>query len=697
MTRWATTLWMFMLVLAALPASANPVRTAHTTVALVAQSQEPAPGSTVQLAVVITPQPGWHSYWRNGGDSGLETQLDWQLPAGLSAGAPAYPAPGRIPFGPLVNYGYKAEQALLVDLVVPDGVAPGTSLPLGLKLAWLICDDELCVPEQAALQLVLRVGDGRVDPAMATRFARWQAAMPTQAPWPVRAGLGTGELILEAELDSAATAVTQAYFYPLDPGLIIHAAPQKLAISSGVVQLTIPRAEAQAGEPHPARIAGVLELVDETGKAAALAVDAAVDPALMPASPVLARPALALPLALLFALAGGLLLNVMPCVFPILSLKALSLSQSGSDAGLARRNALAYSAGVMATFALIGASLLALRANGQAIGWGFQLQNPVVVTVLALLMVAVALNLFGVFSVGSRFVGMGDTLTRRSGPSGSFWTGALAVVVATPCTAPFMAAALGAALVMPPALALGVFLALGLGMALPFLAIGFVPAMRRLLPRPGPWMVRFKQWLGWPMLATALWLFWVASQQAGRSTVLLAMLAAAVMALTLWVIGRGINGPRRVAAISLCGLAIGSALWLVSGPGPVTDPPTQTALPGAEPYSDARLAAVLATGKPAFVYFTADWCITCKLNERGALASEDVAKAFAARQVKTLVADWTRRDDAIARTLERYGRSGIPLYLYFPAGSTVDGPVVLPQLLTASSLLEGLARQGSGD
>jgi thiol:disulfide interchange protein len=377
-------------------------------------------------------------------------------------------------------------------------------------------------------------------------------------------------------------------------------------------------------------------------------------------------------LALGGAILGGLLLNIMPCVFPILSLKALSLARAGGGERSARREALAYAAGVILVCISLGALLLALRAGGAAVGWAFQLQDPRVILFLFLLVTMIALNLLGLFELPA--IGGGDRLTRGGGAAGAFWTGALAAFVATPCTGPFMGAALGAALLLPGPAAIAVFAGLGLGLAVPFLLLGFVPALRRRLPKPGPWMARFRRILAVPMGLTALGLAWVLWRQTGGGGVLLGLAAALVVALASWWAGRR-RAWLPLAPAALFALAAAAMVPVATGAAGARP----RGLLGAEPFSERRLAGLQAEGRPIFVYFTADWCLTCKVNEAGVLDREEVARAFAARRVAVLVGDWTSGNAAIGRFLERNGRSGVPLYLWYAPGRPVE---ILPQILT---------------
>ncbi|WP_254447541.1 protein-disulfide reductase DsbD [Sphingomonas sp. ID1715] len=654
-------------------AGAQPA-TQHIRPRLVAESMTPAPGQTVTLALVMTPEAGWHGYWQNPGDAGVPASIKWQLPAGISVGAFQHPVPTTLLIAGLMNYVYEREYALLAPLTVPRDAAPGTRLRISGDAEWLACTDSICVPERGPVALELTVRSGSVEPATRTRFDTWRAALPrplgSQAHFEI-----VGDRLRIAIPLPASVPVVRPYFFPATQGALDYAAPQSVS-RSGDTLIVETAAKAKLG-----RLEGVLRLDEKTGLALA-AVPGAVPP---PGEPIgdEARSfdwTTALT-ALAGAILGGLLLNVMPCVFPILSLKALGLARAGIDEREARREALAYTAGVILTCLALGVALLALRASGAAVGWAFQLQDPRVIGLLLLLVVGVALNLAGVFEL--RGTGAGGAMAARGGVSGAFWTGALAAFVATPCTGPFMAAALGAALVLPAAAALTVFAGLGLGLALPFLAVGFVPELRRRLPKPGSWMETLRRLLSVPMFLTALGLAWILGRQAGVNGMSVGLGAALLLALALWWAGVRQAGGKAILP-ALPAAAIAGALVLTLAP--VATPAEAGGLLKAQPFSEAALQKARTDGRPVFAYFTADWCLTCKANEKTAIERDETAKAFAARNVAVLVGDWTNGDPAIGRFLEQQGRSGVPLYLYYPAGA--PEPRALPQLLTTSMLVE---------
>jgi thiol:disulfide interchange protein len=648
------------------PAQADPANDPppHLAIRLVAESDTPGSGSTVSVALDTRPQPGWHGYWQNPGDAGFPAKLDWTLPKGVTASDPAYPAPQRLTVAGLMNYVFEQPYAPIVTLTVPAGLAPGTKLPIKLHMQYLVCTTTLCVPEQADLTLDLTVGDGAVDPATRTRFDQWRRALPQ--PLDAKASYQVDGKALRIAVPYPASASSDgAYFYPLASGTIDYAAPQTVTRNGD--QLVI--ATKSNGAKGP--IAGVLSVGGR-----ALAVSA------MPGSVAVAAGTSqtdwwAALIAFGGAVLGGLILNVMPCVFPILSLKALSLARAGGDNERGARNeALAYTAGAIAVCLALGATILVLKAGGSAAGWAFQLQDPRIVILLLLLTVGISLNLAGAFELP-----VPQFVNHTGGALGAFGTGALAAFVATPCAGPFMGVALGAALVLPWAAALAVFAGLGLGLALPFLLLGFVPALRKRLPRPGAWMDTLRRILSIPMWLTAVALAWVLGKEAGVDGMGLALLVALGFGIVLWAVGRRQakgNGFGIPAIVALLAIAVAGA-WLIHA-----KPAEAVASAGADTFSEAKLADLRAKGRPVFAYFTADWCLTCKVNERVAIDTDGVRDAFAKKKVAMLVGDWTNGDPVLGRFIQAHNRAGVPLYLYYPAGG--GEPQVLPQVLTPAML-----------
>ncbi|WP_010216208.1 protein-disulfide reductase DsbD family protein [Sphingomonas sp. PAMC 26621] len=658
----------------------NPAATkAHLAISLVAETSAPAAGSSVTVALASVPAPGWHGYWQNPGDAGFPAKLDWTLPKGVTASVPAYPVPGRLIVADLMNYVFEKPYAPLVTLKITAGLAVGTALPVRLKTNYLVCSAEVCVPESAELAIDLVVGDGAITPEARARFDAWRRAVPK--PLDARGSFQiAGGKVRIAVPYPAGAPLGQAYFYPVTTGLIDYAAPQSVTQDRDRIVI-----ETKAS-PNGAST-GALEGVLQIGAQQGLVVTAA--PGRVAASATVAHPVSggvlsATLIAFAGAMLGGLILNIMPCVFPILSLKALSLARGHLDERAARQEALAYAAGVIAVCVALGGIILGLRAGGTAVGWAFQLQDPRAIVVLLLLTVALALNLSGLFELPTP-----SFVNRSGGASGAFATGALAAFIATPCTGPFMGAALGAALVLPWPAALAVFAGLGLGLALPFLALGFVPALRRRLPKPGLWMETFRRILAIPMWLTAIALAWVLGHEAGVNGMAIGLLVAFVLAVLLWVGGvrqaKGLAiGP--VVTVLLLATVIASAL-LIAGRRPDSVAAVATVPGGAEPFSEARLATLQKAGRPVFVYFTADWCLTCKVNEKAAIETDATRKAFADHKVAVLIGDWTNGDPVMGRFIEAHNRAGVPLYLYYAPGSAE--PRVLPQVLT-SAMLAGL-------
>jgi len=671
------------------PAAAAPVATPHATTELVATTTTATPGAAFQVAVAQTFDKGWHSYWRNPGDAGEATTIRWTLPAGWAAGPIAWPAPRRLPVGPIMNYGYEGGVVLPVSLRVPADARAGSRVTLSAVVDFLVCA-EVCVPDTATVSLTVPVATGSPspDPIWAPRIDAALAAGPKTGALAALFTTQGGRLRLG--ITGAALAGgkdTDAYFYPYDDKLIDHAKPQTVERGPGGLTLTLSPGTAFDKGATPGSVAGVLEVDGRAFEisAAAGALPASARGLGAPGAP--RTGGLGLPLAALFAFLGGLILNLMPCVFPILSMKAAALAGHGGEAKGARRQALAFLVGVMAAFLTLAGLLIAARAAGGAVGWGFQLQSPKVVVVLSLVILAAALNLSGLFEIGTSAQGLGSGLASRSDLLGSAFTGVLAVVVAAPCTAPFMGTALGFALTQGWATALMVFAALGLGFAAPFTLLAFIPPLTRLLPRPGAWMGTFKQALAFPMYAAAAWLVWVLAQQTNAEGLARALAAAVLLSLATWLVG----GAQRRSGLGTSGrawwalgalataLCVGVALW---GAYPASAAQAQTSggALAAQPWSPDRLAAIRAQGRPVLVNFTAAWCVTCQVNERAAFSTREVAQAFRRSGAAYLVADWTNHNAAIAQALAAQGRVGVPLYLVYGAGGAE--PKTLPQLLT---------------
>lgn len=663
-------LMTLMLALFAAPAIAQPVRPGpHVHIQLLPESDSPAANGEVALAFASSPDAGWHAYWQNPGDAGLPTNVTWTLPSGVTAGEIAWPVPGRLSISGLMNYVYKDPFVPLGTLTIGN-VPAGTRLPIKVHLQYLVCTDTMCVPESADLATELTVGGAGGTPERRAQFDGWRAALPKPLGSAATYQL-SGDVLRIAVPYPAGAALGDAYFYPSTLDMVDYAAPQKVTRDGD-------RLVIETKAKGPVRT-GALEGVLSTAAGQGFTIKA-VAGTVAAASTGSADQGVWMTVLIAFggAVLGGMLLNIMPCVFPILSLKALSLAKANDGEGTPRADALAYAAGVILVCLALGATLLAIRAAGSNAGWAFQLQDPRVIFVLLLLLTAIALNLAGLFELSApRFVNRLGT----SGAGGSFMTGALAAFIATPCTGPFMGAALAATLVLPWAGALAIFGGLGLGIALPFLAVGFIPALRRRLPRPGAWMVTFRHILSVPMFLTAIALAWVLGREAGVNGMALGLVAALLAGLGLWWAGaRQIAGKRAwLAPLLLIVPAVAMVALIHPAPAGAAKP-----IGNADPFSEGRLAELTAQGKPVFAYFTADWCVTCKVNEKAVIETDAVTKALADGKVTVLVGDWTDGNPALGRFIEAHNRAGVPLYLWYKPGQSE--PEVLPQILTQSML-----------
>ncbi|MET7243967.1 protein-disulfide reductase DsbD domain-containing protein [Methylobacterium sp. EM32] len=676
---------------------------------LVTQESAVAPGATLTAGLRLTMKPGWHVYWRNPGDSGLPPEIAWTLPAGFSAGAIAWPAPERIPVGDLMNFGYEGEVLLTVPVTAPETLGPGP-VPLRAKVSYLVCERE-CVPGEATLSTSLPVAPAgtspRPDPRHAALFAQGRERLPVPAPWPVRMVQDGATPVLT--VDAPGLEARDVAFFPYSETALEHAAEQVATSDATGLHLRLQRSSQAAADAPAPRADGVLTFTEETGsgpvrRAYALG-DATPAPAPAPASAAPAAPVAAtapaeaegLWQAALLAFLGGLLLNLMPCVFPVLSIKVLSLVRhSGESPGRVRLHGLAYAVGVLTTFLGLAGLLIALRAGGAQIGWGFQLQSPLVVAGLAYGLFAMGLSLSGVWHLGGRAAALGDGLTRRAGLEGSFFTGVLATVVATPCTAPFMGAAVGYGLTQGAAVALTVFAALGLGLALPFALLAAWPAALRRLPRPGAWMETLKGLLAFPLYLTVAWLVWVLSQQVGPVGLMAGLTGLVLVAFCAWLSARTATADGLARRAGLAALALGLlglAGLLVALDRDRAGPVAVASAGGIEPFTQARLDALLAERRPVFVNMTAAWCITCQVNDRATLRAAAVREAFKAHDVAQLKGDWTNQNPEITRVLEANGRSGVPLYLLYDGRG---GVAVLPQILTEATMRDALAALPTG-
>jgi thiol:disulfide interchange protein DsbD len=718
------------------------VRAGELQAALVAEKTAVVSGQPILVGLRLLHDPHWHTYWRNPGDSGLPTKVDWRLPAGWKAQEIQWPTPMRLPVGPLANFGYEGDLLLPMVLTPPAGLKPGSEVRLEAQASWLVCKD-VCIPGEASLAIRLPVigqADQVKDSADAPLFVRAKATIPAKdATRKMRAYLSDKTLTLVWATAVAGEQTARediGFFFPHIEGLITPAAAQALSKTAEGLRLDIPLGESPTRAIAELRAAKQLlgvwvpstgpgvewaaPLVTGVPPAAVALIDAGKTAAQERPEPGKdAAEGQGLWFAIAGALLGGLILNLMPCVFPVIGLKVLSFAQSSHSKAAAIQHAVVFSAGVVLSFLALAGLLIALRAAGDAVGWGFQLQNPWVVGLLALLFVAIAINLLGVFEMGllatrAANLDFSNRVAGAGGSLGAFGSGVLAVVVASPCTAPFMGSAIGFTASAGIGQTLAVFAALGIGMALPYLLLASWPGLLSRLPRPGPWMQRFKQALAFPMLAASAWLIWVLASLQGVDAVLWILIAATSLAMLLWIYGSFVQMGRAgllswitlialIAAVGLSLRAMATAIptpsttmssAAVGGPGLATGAVSSAggsvAVPAIvwQPWSPGLPEQFLAQGKTVFVDFTANWCISCQANKVRVLQSDAIAAAFAQGQVVALRADWTRRDAQIANELARHGRSGVPLYLVYTKNG--GAPKILSEWLTEAEVLAAI-------
>jgi thiol:disulfide interchange protein/DsbC/DsbD-like thiol-disulfide interchange protein len=653
-----------------------------------------ATGKPLWLGLDIQHQPHWHTYWKNPGDSGLPTSFEWSLPAGVTAGEIEWPTPKKLPIGPLLNYGYEGRVLLAVPVSVPAGFA-ADRLDVRLQANWLVCK-EVCIPQSG--EFAISVPAQAATAGGATLFEAARAALPQPAAGARASAEFQGqELVVRVAGLPAAWQGRVLDFLPEMPGVLQNVGTPEAAWQGGEWSVRLPVDAQRSASP-----ATLPALLTTAPASTALRIDVqvktpwptvAAPPSLREGVPLTAPPAappLGLLAALALALVGGALLNLMPCVFPVLSLKLIGFAAHAEDRRKLLAGGLSYTAGVVLSFVALAALLLVLRAGGEQLGWGFQLQSPAVVAGLAALFTLIGLNLAGAFEFGSLLPADWAAARARHPLVDSLLTGVLAVAVASPCTAPFMGASLGAAVTLPAAQALAVFAAVGLGMALPYLLASAWPALARLLPRPGVWMQHFKTLMAFPMFATVVWLVWVLGQQAGVDAIAALLATLVALSFVAWALGSPALGRRArwgfgAASLLLLAVALAWALpTLRESPGAPT-----RAEAGWEPWSEARAAELAVQGRPVFVDFTAAWCVTCQLNKRTTLGRPEVLADFAKHGVVLLRADWTRRDADITAELTRLGRSGVPVYALYAPG--LAPPRVLSEILSVGEVRQMLA------
>jgi len=688
----------------------------HSEATLVSEQTAITPGEPFTVALRLDMEEGWHSYWKNPGASGEPTSIDWTLPDGYESGAIQWPYPHRIEFGSVISYGYSDEVFLLAEITPPDTLTPGTTASLDGKARWLICE-EICLPAHAEIELSLPVTEGAAEETeWASAFEAARAKHPKAvADWSVGAGQSDGDyqLLLKAS-NGMRPDLEGAYFYSAEKSVVDPGAPQPVAQNGDTY--TIALRQSEYAQESVERLRGVLvapegETWDRDGEVRAMQVDVPVDTTLSVADAVGVSSSstgggLSLPWALAFALVGGVLLNLMPCVFPVLSVKILDFAEEAGGGGNAmRRNGLLFGAGVLASMWGLAGVLLGLRAAGSQIGWGFQLQSPVFIALMTMLFFGIGLNLLGTFEVGTTLMNWGgrmQTTASGSGGTSAFLTGVLATVVATPCTAPFMGAALGVALTLSAAGALLIFTALGVGMATPYVVFSTTPALLDRLPEPGAWMETLKQAFAFPMFATAIWLVWVFGRQTSNGGVAFLLAGLLLLGVAAWIVHRwsapqlsrtamlvtrGLAGAALVGGIAIAVIGAGSAP-VEDASAASTEQAASTTGQAWRSYSPATVEQLRAEGRPIFVDFTAAWCLTCQVNKRRVLNAEAVQQAFDENNVALVRADWTNRDPEITKALQSHGRSGVPVYVFYDGDGSE--PELLPEVLTEDIVLNAL-------
>lgn len=687
MTRSAGVLTSLLFTFFFVSSGAQALTAPHLEVDLISSHQVVVPGDKAYVGLRFKLEPEWHIYWINPGDSGEPPQIEWQLPAGVTIGAIEWPVPKKIPVGPLMNYGYENEVLLPMALEIAPDFQSGEA-KLVADVRWLVCREE-CIPGKGRLEKTIRVkSGGRAEPD-----AQWHAhflaaleatAKPVPHDWQLLAKSQDEEFLLAIESPSVA-GILKVDFLPAVTDLIVHATEPRVRVEGKRIDLTLTKSDRLLNDPEA--LPGLLLVSFDEGEVKAFE---ASFPLRAPGTEAIFS--FSVLLAILSAFLGGLILNLMPCVFPVLSLKVMSLMQmSGMKRGEMIKHGWAYASGILVSFWVLAAALLLFRISGSQIGWGFQLQSPQFVFALACLLFFFGLNLLGFFEISGSFTGMGNSLAASEGYRGSFFTGVLATLVATPCTAPFMGSAVGFALTQPAIVAVWIFTSLALGLAAPYVVLSYVPALGSYLPKPGRWMESFKQFMAFLIFATVLWLMWILGLQTSFMGPVALFGAFIVISFAVWL---AIRWPRLKAVAVLCGLLalilIGLPLKPFTENRGVSEDAHEEKLQW-EKFSPERLARYREEGKPVFLNFTAAWCISCKVNEMVALNAPEVQAKFRELGIVLMKADWTNHDPLIAETLAKFGRSGIPFYVLYLRDKSKPA-IEFPEVLTAGIVLKHLSQ-----
>ncbi|MDX9857460.1 MAG: protein-disulfide reductase DsbD family protein [candidate division Zixibacteria bacterium] len=699
----AASLVVLLIAAGAVNLRGEPIRVGHVRAELISETESIQPGRPFWTGLRLVMDEHWHVYWRNPGDAGLPPTISWNLPDGFVSGPIQWPYPERFETGPLTSYGYHGEILLPVLITPPADLQAGREVTLRATVDWLVCR-EACIPGGAELSLTIPVDrqTPHVNASVAESFNHTRALLPVDLPdWGISGTVDDSLITISLRPPQWYNdSLADVYFYPFEKGIIYNAGQQVLRRTSTNYELSVPRFRNSTSAPE--RITGILFTESGwrgSGSEKAIIVDSPVGSP--PATAAAKSESGGVWRALVFAFLGGIILNLMPCVLPVLSLKVLGfVNKAGNSTRSAFGHGLVFSAGVLVSFWILAGALLILRAGGENLGWGFQLQSPVFLVVLSSFIFLFALSLLGVFEIGTSLTSVA-TVGKSGGWTGSFLNGVTATVVATPCTAPFMGSALGFSLSQPGWVAMLVFTALAVGMASPYLILSASPRLLKFLPRPGRWMETFKQVMGFVLLATVIWLVWVLGLQAGANATAVLMLALLLIGVGGWVFGRwgtiAVPMPRRgVAYLSSALLLVGGLAVGLTGVSRFAVTPSRSQLVEMgedfvwEPYTPERYRQAVESGTPVFIDFTAAWCLSCQVNEKVALDVEEVQRTFAEKGVVTLKADWTSRDDSITQALARYGRNSVPLYVLYEGNGKTE-PRILPEIITPGIVLEALA------
>ena len=629
--------------------------------ALTSEVSSVAAGDIFSVALTVTPAADGKSLWQI---PLPQSSLEFVSPV-------QRPAPELIQVGDSTEYGYSGPVTLLMAVAVPPDYTKET-ITYSLDVSWPVCF-ESCKDENVSLEFTLGVGATHYDAESEDFFAQVRSKMPEYSFWSAEMQSDNDEMLLLVHMSAEETAnIEDVSFFPYAGGVLSYGAGQSYSVKDDGLYISAAR---EPSDPMPASLDGILSIIYTNGDSLNVIQDASPS-ATLKTNVVTVNFELTILELVFYALVGGLILNLMPCVFPILSLKALALMRSHDSH---RSEGWAYTAGIVSSFILIALAIVSFRAGGELVGWGFQLQSPIFVAMLVFIMVAVGLSLSGLYSINLGIEGAGQSLTESRGPKGSFFTGVLAALVATPCTAPFMATAIAYAITQPMPITILGFAALGFGLALPFLLLSYFPILSYILPKPGVWMEKCKEALAFPMYITAAWLIWVFSKQANSDDTLMLLIGTVIFAFAIWLWQQSKSRVAHMFAV----IILAGSVFIAA---PSSNGPDEKDVLDGEPYSDQRLDELKATGRPVFVYFSADWCITCKVNEQISLFTADNRTLVAERNIAVLKGDWTNRNEMIARVLARHNRMGVPLYLYYPSG--VDKPVILPEILSPTSITD---------